>query len=69
VLQVPQGSLYPALERFKREGWIRAKTGESDTGRPAKFHRLTTTGRKRLELETEDWHRLSSAINQIVQNE
>jgi PadR family transcriptional regulator, regulatory protein PadR len=69
VLRVPQGSLYPALQRLKREGWIRPKSGESDTGRRAKFYRLTPAGRKQLKVETLDWNRLSAAINLVLQDE
>jgi PadR family transcriptional regulator, regulatory protein PadR len=68
VLQVQQGSLYPALHRLKRAGWIRAKSGESDTGRQAKFYHLTPAGRKLLEQETANWTRLSGAINLVVHN-
>ena len=66
VLQVQQGSLYPALHRLEQQGWIKAKWAESETGRQAKFYSLTAAGRKQLESETADWKRLSSAINLIV---
>ena len=66
VLQVQQGSLYPALHRLEQQGWIRAKWAESETGRQAKFYSLTAAGRKQLEAETADWHRLSTAINLVV---
>ena len=66
VLQVQQGSLYPALHRLEQNGWIKAKWMESETGRQAKFYSLTSDGRKRLEEETSNWNRLSSAINLIV---
>lgn len=68
VLQVQQGSLYPALHRLEQHGWIKAKWAESETGRDAKFYSLTAAGRKQLETETFNWNRLSSAI-QIVVNE
>jgi PadR family transcriptional regulator, regulatory protein PadR len=68
VLQVQQGSLYPALHRLEQQGWIRAKWAESETGRQAKFYSLTAAGRKQLEAETADWSRLSAAIN-VVLNE
>lgn len=66
VLQVQQGSLYPALHRLEQQGWIKAKWQESETGRQAKFYALTLAGRKQLETETANWNRLSSAINLIV---
>ena len=67
VLQVQQGSLYPALHRLEQQGWIRGKWEASDTGRPAKFYSLTAAGRKQLEQEAANWKRLSSAINLVVQ--
>ncbi|MFT4112502.1 PadR family transcriptional regulator [Silvibacterium sp.] len=67
VLQVQQGSLYPALHRLEQQGWIKAKWAESETGRQAKFYALTATGREQLEKETESWKRLSGAINLVVQ--
>jgi PadR family transcriptional regulator PadR len=67
VLQVQQGSLYPALHRLEQQGWIKAKWAESETGRQAKFYSLTAAGRGQLEKETESWKRLSGAINLIVQ--
>jgi PadR family transcriptional regulator, regulatory protein PadR len=67
VLQVQQGSLYPALHRLEQQGWIKAKWAESETGRRAKFYSLTAAGRKQLESETANWNRLSEAINIIVQ--
>jgi PadR family transcriptional regulator, regulatory protein PadR len=66
VLQVQQGSLYPALHRLEQQGWIKAKWAESETGRQAKFYSLTAFGRKQLEAETADWKRLSTAINLVV---
>jgi PadR family transcriptional regulator PadR len=66
VLQVQQGSLYPALHRLEQQGWIKAKWAESETGRQAKFYSLTLAGRKQLEAETANWNRLSAAINLIV---
>ncbi len=66
VLQVQQGSLYPALHRLEQQGWITAKWAESETGRQAKFYSLTTAGREQLEKETANWNRLSQAINLIV---
>jgi PadR family transcriptional regulator PadR len=67
VLQVQQGSLYPALHRLEQQGWIRAKWAESDTGRQAKFYALTAAGRKQLEQESENWSRLSAAINLVME--
>ena len=67
ILQVQQGSLYPALHRLEQQGWIRAKWAESETGREAKFYALTAAGRKQLEHETAHWKRLSGAINLIVE--
>jgi PadR family transcriptional regulator PadR len=68
VLQVQQGSLYPALHRLEQQGWIRAKWADSETGRAAKFYSLTPAGRKQLERETANWNRLSGAINLVIQN-
>jgi PadR family transcriptional regulator, regulatory protein PadR len=68
VLQVQQGSLYPALHRLEQQGWIRAKWAESETGRQAKFYSLTPSGRKQLEQETANWNRLSGAINLVIEN-
>ena len=67
VLQVQQGSLYPALHRLEQQGWIRAKWSESETGRQAKFYFLTAAGRGQLEKEMDSWSRLSSAINLVVE--
>lgn len=66
VLQVQQGSLYPALNRLERKGWIRGKWKESETGREAKFYSLTAAGRKQLEKEEANWERLSAAINFVM---
>ncbi|HEY1766416.1 MAG TPA: PadR family transcriptional regulator [Terracidiphilus sp.] len=66
VLQVQQGSLYPALHRLEQQGWVKAKWAESETGRQAKFYALTLAGRKQLETEAANWSRLSSAINLVV---
>ena len=67
VLQVQQGSLYPALYRLESQGWIKADWRETETGRQAKFYTLTRAGRKRLETERANWEPLSSAINLVVQ--
>jgi transcriptional regulator len=66
VLQVQQGSLYPALHRLEQQGWIAAKWGESDNNRRAKYYSLTKSGRRRLNQETASWERLSTAISAIV---
>ncbi len=66
VLQVQQGSLYPALHRLEQQGWIRAKWMQSETGREAKFYSLTAAGRAQLEREKESWKRLSTAIDVVV---
>jgi transcriptional regulator len=62
VLQVQQGSLYPALQRLEREGWMTARWGASENNRRARFYRLTRAGRKRLEKEQAGWERLAGAI-------
>lgn len=67
VLQVQQGSLYPALHRLEQQGWIRAKWAESETGRQAKFYSLTAAGKKQMEQETENWNRLSAAIDLVIE--
>src|SRR5438876_11500063 len=67
VLQVQQGSLYPALYRLEQQGWIKADWRESETGRQAKFYTLTRAGRKRLDTERANWERLSNAVNLVVQ--
>lgn len=66
VLQVQQGSLYPALHRLEQQAWIKAKWSESETGRQAKFYTLTAAGRKQLDAEAANWIRLSAAINLVV---
>src|ERR1043165_8795818 len=68
VLQVQQGSLYPALHRLEQKVWIKAKWTESETGRKAKFYSLTPAGRAQLEKESANWNRLSDAIDLIVQS-
>ncbi len=66
VLQVNQGSLYPALQRLERQGWVTADWGVSETNRRARFYRLTAAGRRRLEQERADWERLSAAISLVL---
>src|SRR5260370_27107990 len=68
VLQVQQGSLYPALHRLEQQGWIQAEWGESDNNRRAKYYSLTKAGRRQLEREAISWERLSSAISAIVRD-
>lgn len=67
VLQVQQGSLYPALHRLEERGWLEADWGESDNGRQAKFYRLSPKGRRHLAKEELNWHRLSGAVALILQ--
>lgn len=69
VLQVQQGSLYPALHRLEHKGWIRAKWAETETGREAKFYSLTSAGRAQLGKESAKRSRLSAAINLVVETE
>ena len=66
VLQVNQGSLYPALHRLEHQGWIEPEWGVSELGRRARFYRLTTRGRKQLETESKNWETLSAAIGRIM---
>lgn len=66
VLQVEQGSLYPALYRLENRGWIQSTWGVSENNRRAKFYDLTAAGRKQLGVEQENWERLSSAINLVL---
>src|SRR5258708_29553499 len=66
LLQVQQGSLYPALHRLERRGWIKAEWGASDNNRRAKYYQLTRAGRKHLDAETDSWRKLSVAIGQVL---
>jgi PadR family transcriptional regulator, regulatory protein PadR len=66
VLQVEQGSLYPALHRLIKRGWISVEEGTSENNRRAKFYRLTAKGRKQLAIETSKWERLAGAIGRIL---
>ena len=66
TLTIPQGSLYPALHRLERRGWISAEWGESENNRRAKFYELTRTGRKQLAVETEEWERLTTAVGLVL---
>ena len=67
VLNIQQGSLYPALHRLERRGWIKARWGTSDNNRRAKYYELTRTGHKQLEAETEAWRKLSTAVEQVLE--
>ena len=66
VLQLNQGTLYPALLRMEQEGWISSKWGASEKKRKARFYSITAAGRKRLAKETEDWRRMSSTIERFL---
>ncbi|HEY6448689.1 MAG TPA: PadR family transcriptional regulator [Acidobacteriaceae bacterium] len=66
VLRIQQGSLYPALHRLERRGWIKPRWGVSDNNRRAKFYELTNTGKKQLEVETNAWDKLTAAVAQIL---
>jgi PadR family transcriptional regulator, regulatory protein PadR len=67
VLQVQQGSLYPALHRLEKRGWLAAEWGESDNSRQAKFYKLSAKGRKQLASEESNWNRLAAAVGHILQ--
>ena len=66
VLQIQQGSLYPALHRLERRGWIKAQWGVSENSRRAKYYDLTKSGRKQLETEAGAWRKLSAAMAQVL---
>ncbi|MBV8709621.1 MAG: PadR family transcriptional regulator [Acidobacteriaceae bacterium] len=68
VLSVGQGSLYPALHRLEQQSWITAEWKDSDLGRPAKVYSLTREGKKQMQREVENWERLSSAVQLLIQN-
>ena len=67
VLQVQQGSLYPALHRLEHRGWIKARWAETETGRKAKFYSITKAGSDQLAEQVEQWKRLSEAINVVIE--
>ncbi len=67
TLQIPQGSLYPALHRLERRGWIRAEWGESDNNRKAKYYRLTNAGRRQLAAEEDAWQKLTAAVALVLE--
>lgn len=69
VLQVSDGSLYPALHKLEQEGWITAEWKTSERGRRAKFYSLTRVGRRHLEKEASNWERLAAAVSQVVRLE
>ncbi|HKD52393.1 MAG TPA: PadR family transcriptional regulator [Candidatus Acidoferrum sp.] len=66
VLRVQQGSLYPALHRLERRGWIKARWGTSENNRRAKYYELTKTGRRQLEVEKDAWDKLTAAVAQVL---
>ena len=66
VLQIAQGSLYPALHRLEQEAWIEAEWGTSEANRPAKFYQLTRTGRKQLAAEEDNWQRIAGAVARVL---
>jgi PadR family transcriptional regulator PadR len=67
VLQVQQGSLYPALHRLERRGWVKARWGASENNRRAKYYELTRSGRKQLEAEKDAWRKLTAAVAQVLE--
>jgi len=67
VLQIQQGSLYPALHRLERRGWIKARWGASENNRRAKYYELTRNGRKQLEAEESAWRKLTAAVGQVLE--
>src|SRR5688572_10361761 len=69
ALSIPQGSLYPALHRLERRGWITATWGASDNNRKAKYYELTRAGKKQLQLETGAWERLTAAVSLVLKME
>ena len=66
TLQIPQGSLYPALHRLERRGWIKAAWGASENNRKAKYYELTRAGRKQLTAEADAWQRLTAAVALVL---
>jgi PadR family transcriptional regulator PadR len=68
LLQVQQGSLYPALHRLEERGWIAAEWGTSENNRRARFYRLTADGRRQLARETEDWRQFAGAVQFVLQS-
>jgi PadR family transcriptional regulator, regulatory protein PadR len=68
VLLIQQGSLYPALHRLERRGWIRAKWGLSENNRKAKYYELTKAGRKQLQVEEDSWKKLAAAVARVIES-
>ena len=68
ALTVEEGSLYPALQRLTQQGWIKAEWGTSEKNQRARFYKLTREGRKQLEVEEENWQRLSSAVSRVMRS-
>lgn len=68
VLQVEEGSLYPALYRMEKRGWLTSAWAMSDTGRRARYYKLTRTGRAQLDAETESWARLAGAVQHVLES-
>ena len=66
VLRIQQGSLYPALHRLERKGWIKPRWGTSENNRRAKFYELTRSGRRRLEVEEDAWKKMTAAVAQVL---
>jgi PadR family transcriptional regulator PadR len=66
MLQIPQGSIYPALHRLERRGWVAAEWGPSDNNRNAKYYELTKLGRKQLSAESDEWARLTTAVRFVL---
>ena len=69
TLSIRQGSLYPALHRLERRGWVKARWGVSDNNRRAKFYELTRSGRAQLERDTDAWQRLAASVAQVLESE
>ena len=67
VLRIQQGSLYPALHRLARRGWVKARWGTSDNNRRARYYELTRAGKKQLEVEEESWRKLAAAVAQVLE--
>jgi len=68
VLRIQQGSLYPALHRLERRGWIKARWGLSENNRRARYYELTRSGHKQLEVETDSWQKLAAAVARILES-
>jgi DNA-binding PadR family transcriptional regulator len=66
MLQIPQGSIYPALHRLERRGWVAAEWGPSDNNRKAKYYELTKLGRRQLSAESDEWARLTTAVGFVL---